>query len=212
MGHSPAPAPAQPSRAACILCCSCSCTGALASLQGQHCWGCSSWQLPAHQHCRAFPLSLNILFSSTGMRHRALSSGFSARDPAEHSRACGSLVGASFHPLPAPGEASALGNAEGADGVEFLKVKMLFKGVGFFSPINCSETVLKKWVRTEQGTGILLFWLQGLCVLINYQKGLCPSQSPALRGAGTATPPCHCHLWLSLFTHPCFGSSPSEEK
>lgn len=82
-------------------------------------------------------------------------------------------VGASFHPLAAQGEVNALGNAEGADGFEFIRVKMLFK-VGVFFPVNCSEIVLKKWVRTEQGTGILLFWLQGLCVLINYPKGLCP--------------------------------------
>lgn len=42
-------------------------------------------------------------------------------------------VGAGFHPLAAQGEANALGNAEGADGIEFLRVKMLFKaGVFFF--------------------------------------------------------------------------------
>lgn len=122
-------------------------------------------------------------------------------------------VGASFHPLTAQGEANALGNAEGADGVEFLRVKMLFKV--YFFPINCSEIVLKKWVRTEHGTGILLFWLQGLCMLINYQKGPCPPKSPAVGDDMAATHPFHCHLWLwggglSLFTH--LKEQPQREK
>lgn len=66
-------------------------------------------------------------------------------------------VGASFHPLAARGEANALGNAEGADGIEFLRVKMLFKVVFFFPPINCSEIVLKSGLEQSKEQGFCCF-------------------------------------------------------
>lgn len=105
-------------------------------------------------------------------------------------------MGAAFPPLAAQGEANAPGNAEGADGIEFLRAKMLFK-IFFFASIAQRLFVSQdKRVRTEEETGILLFWLQGLCMLTNYQKGPSPPKSPAVRGAPAATHPLRCHLWL----------------
>lgn len=52
-------------------------------------------------------------------------------------------VGASFHPLAAQGEENALGNAEGADGFEFIRIKMLFKVGGFF-PCQLLRNCLEK--------------------------------------------------------------------
>lgn len=56
-------------------------------------------------------------------------------------------VGASF-PLPAvQGEVNAPGNAEGADGIEFLRAKMIFK---ILFCISCSEIVCLKRNGLEQ--------------------------------------------------------------
>lgn len=57
-------------------------------------------------------------------------------------------MGAAFPPLAAQGEANTPGNAEGADGIEFLRAKMLFKI--FFFCINCSEIVCLKRNGLEQ--------------------------------------------------------------